>query len=169
MICSLQRMSFNRKKERFFKKSHFWCVTLKDLFRSVLSTLNQCSIHHSMQNWSLYTNQEQKSWDPWTSTSKYPKYSKNHHFQNGDFSGTLCLGKCEPAQFELIITASVAHFVLYLMVHVTPSSNVSLKRHRSNTDLDWKCTFFIRHRRCSTSISSKEHFENEIFWVSRFL
>ena len=101
--------------------------------------------------------------------SKYPKYSKNHHFQNRDFSSILCLVKCEQAHYGLIITAWIAHFALYRMMYKPSSSHISLKRYRSNTELGRKCTFFIRHCSCSASVSSKEHFENEIFWVSRFL
>ena len=168
-ISSLERMSFGRRKRAILEKSHFRCVTFRGLFRSVVPTLNQCSIHHSMQNWSLYTNQQQNSWGPWTSMSKYPKYSKNQQFQNRDFSSISCLVKCEQAHYGLIIAAWITPFLLHRMLYKPSSSHMSLKRYWSNTELGRKCTFFIRHWSCLASLSSKEHFETRYFGFLGFL
>jgi hypothetical protein len=64
---------------------------------------------------------------------------------------------------------TIAHFFRYRMIFKPSSSSVSLKRYRSDTELGRKYTFSSRHQCCSAWISSKEHFENEIFWVPRFL
>ena len=61
-LSVLSKESALVEKRAISEKSHFQCVTLRDFFRSVVPTLNQCSIHHSMQNRSLYTNQEHNSW-----------------------------------------------------------------------------------------------------------
>ena len=148
---------------------HFWCITLRDLFRSVLPTLNQFPIHHSTRRIDHCTIIKNEIHGVSEIACQNTKYSKNHHFQNRDFSIILCLVKCEQAHCGLLMTAWVVHSALYRMVYKPSSSSVSLKRYRLDTALGRKCLFSTRHRSSSASVSSKEHFENEIFWVSRLL